>query len=151
MKLLKKSLKNEAGQVLPMALVLLVLGGLLVVPMLSLMTTNLNANRIIEEETSGIYAADAGIQDVLWVLGNDDEPFPPGVDSYVLPETVNGMIVTIEKENVVPVADGDLYTLKSTASLNSENITVIRAQAVAGSSDWSWLFEHVLISEAEIE
>src|SRR4030065_1676787 len=99
-----KLLKNEAGQVLPMALVLLVLGGLLVVPMLSLMTTNLNANRIIEEETSGIYSADAGIQDALWKLGNGVDPFENG-DSYVLtedgiplgtPVTVNGMTVTVD-------------------------------------------------------
>src|SRR4030042_1348428 len=130
MKLLKKSLKNEAGQVLPMALVLLVLGGLLVVPMLSLMTTNLNANRIIEEETSGIYAADAGIQDALWKLGDGVDLFENG-DSYVLtengtPVTINGMTVTIEKEKPTQqMVDGDLYTVRSTAYLNDKVVTVI--------------------------
>ena len=61
MKLLKRIFKTESGQVLPMALVLLVLGGLLVVPTLALMTTNLNANRVVDQSNLRLYAADAGI------------------------------------------------------------------------------------------
>jgi hypothetical protein len=145
MKLLKRILKKEAGQALPMALILLVLGGLLVVPTLAFMTTNLNANRIIEVKTSGIYAADAGIQDAIWKLGNDIDPFPGGITSYDLAETINGMTVTVEKQ----VLDGDLYTLKSTARLNGQVKAVIVAQALAG-SDYAWLFEHAITSSGSV-
>ncbi len=50
MKLLKRILKDEAGQALPMALVLLVLGGFLVVPTLALMTGTLGYQLVDETE-----------------------------------------------------------------------------------------------------
>ena len=152
MRLLKKmkgKLKNEAGQALPMALIMLVLGGLLVVPTLSFMTTNLNANRTVNVKTSAIYAADAGIQDALWKLGNDVDPFPGGITFYNLAETPNGMTVTIEKQALTTEPDGDLYTLKSTAKLNGQVKAVIVAQAFKG-SDFSWLFDHAITSGGNV-
>ena len=143
---MKGKLKNEAGQALPMALIMLVLGGFLVVPTLALMTTNLTANRTVDTKTSAIYAADAGIQDALWKLGNDVDPFPGGINSYNLAETLNGMTVTVEKVALVD----DLYTLKATARLDDEVKAVITAQAVAG-SDYSWLFDQALTSENDVE
>jgi len=145
LKTMKRKLKSESGQALPMALIMLVLGGLLVVPTLSFMTTNLNANRIIEEKTEGISAADAGIQDALWKLGNDVDPFPGGISSYDLAETLNGMTVTVEKVALV----GDLYTLKATARLDGEDKAVITAQAVAG-SDYSWFFDSAITSKTTV-
>ncbi|MBM4446998.1 MAG: hypothetical protein FJ023_06555 [Chloroflexi bacterium] len=144
MKLLKRILKKESGQVLPMALVLMVLGGLLVVPVLSLMTTNLTANREIVENTLGIYAADAGIMDAFWKVGNGIALFASD-NSYDLTEEVNGMTVTVELQNL----EVDLYTIRSTARLNGEIKSVIEAQAVAG-SDFSWLFEHAITSSGSI-
>jgi hypothetical protein len=148
MKLLKNILRNEGGQALPMALILLVLGGLIIVPMLHFMTTNLNTNRVIETKTAGIYGADAGIQDALWKLGDGVDPFASG-DSYDLSENVNGMTVTVEKQALSSVEDGDLYTVKSTARLNGEPKAVIIAQAVSG-YDFSWLFQHAITSAGDI-
>ncbi|MGB8706820.1 MAG: hypothetical protein WCD72_02565 [Dehalococcoidia bacterium] len=149
--MLKRILRSESGQALPMALILLVLGGLLVVPTLSFMTTSLNANRTINTKTSAIYAADAGIQDALWKLGNGVDPFPNDATSYDLKENetpviINGMTVTVEKQALV----GDLYTLRSVAKLNGEVKAVIVAQAVSG-SDFSWLFDHAIVSESKID
>ena len=147
MKLLKRILKDEAGQALPMALILLVLGGFLVVPTLALMTTNLTANRIIEVKTSAIYAADAGIQDALWKLGNGILLFESS-NSYDLPENINGMTVTVEKVALV----GDLYTLKSTATSTLDNKikAVITAQARAGAS-FDNLFKNALTSAGDVD
>jgi hypothetical protein len=151
MKLLRKALRGEAGQALPITLILLVLGGLLIVPMLSLMTTNLNANIWTEEKTKGIYAADAGIQDALWKLGNDVDPFENG-DSYNLeengnPVTINGMTVTVDK---MALDEEDMYTLRATARLDGDVKAVIIAQAISG-SDFSWLFKHALNSLNDVE
>jgi hypothetical protein len=150
MKLLKRILKEQAGQALPMALILLVLGGLIIVPMLSLMTTNLNANRVVETKTEGIYAADAGIQDALWKLGDGVDPFTGG-DSYELeedgtPAIINGMTVTIEKVKLTE----KLYTIKATSRLDGEVKAVIVAQAIAGSKDYSWLFKQAITSTGSI-
>lgn len=151
MKLLKSMLKNQAGQALPMVLILLVLGGLLIVPMLSFMTTNLTAGRVIEGKTEGIYAADAGIADALWKLGNGVPLFASG-PSYLLTENgnpviINGMTVTVEKVAITQHEGGDLYTLRSTATstLDGKVKAVITAQAVAG-SNYAWLFEHAITS-----
>src|SRR4030042_689068 len=155
MKLLKRMIKGEAGQALPMALVLLVLGGLLIVPILSFMTTNLTAHRMVDVKTSATYAADAGIQDALWKLGNGVEPFADNA-SYVLTENgnpviLNGMTVTVEEfEATQASASGYLYSVKSTASLDGEPKAVITAQAHAGAS-FHWLFDNALTSAGNVE
>jgi hypothetical protein len=74
MKLLTQMLRNEAGQALPMALILMLLGGFLVVPLLALTTTNLNATRVIDQKTLDIYAADAGDEEGLWKVRYDFLP-----------------------------------------------------------------------------
>ena len=66
MKPLIRMLRKEAGQALPMALVLLFVGAMIIVPTLYLTTTNLTATRVIDQKTRDIYAADAGIDDGLW-------------------------------------------------------------------------------------
>jgi hypothetical protein len=51
-----------------MALILLVVGGLLIVPTVNLTSTSLNYHRIIEENTQELYAADSGMQYAQWHL-----------------------------------------------------------------------------------
>jgi hypothetical protein len=94
-------LQNEAGQALAMALILMLLGGFLVVPLLDLTTTNLNATRVIDEKTRELYAADAGVEHALWHLQSEDRlsiinpddtwPMPP----YNLGENINSKDVQV--------------------------------------------------------
>ncbi len=69
--MLKRILRKQAGQVLPMALVLLTVGAMVIVPTLILTQTNLNATQIVDRHTAELYAADAGIQDAMWYLQSD--------------------------------------------------------------------------------
>lgn len=85
MKLLKSLFKNEDGQVLPMALILLVLGSLLVVPALSLMSTNLITNRQVDQSNLELYAADAGVENILWNIQKDPNTLP----AEGTPKTIN--------------------------------------------------------------
>lgn len=89
-RLLKQMLSSEKGQALPAVLALLVLGGLTIAPSLNYTATSLNSSRILREGVNGAYAADAGVEDVLWSLGND---MPP---STQLPENLNQMAVTMQ-------------------------------------------------------
>jgi hypothetical protein len=66
MKQLIRMLKKEAGQALPMALILLFVGAMVTVVILDLATTNLKATEVIDQKTRNLYAADAGIDDGLW-------------------------------------------------------------------------------------
>ena len=91
-RLLKRMISSEKGQALPLVLALLALGGLTIVPMLDYSTTILNSGRIIDEGVKGIYAADAGVEDALWSLGNGTSP------SQELLENINQMGVNIQTE-----------------------------------------------------
>jgi hypothetical protein len=143
MRLLKGILKTEAGQALPMALLLLALGGFLVVPTLGLMTTNLTANRVVDRANLELYAADAGVEDALWNIKYGTEPqggWAGWQDQLDLNDkTVN---VTISKQTDQP------YKITSTASADGHSTTVqcfVNTQA-----DFSWLFEHAITSGGDV-
>jgi hypothetical protein len=112
----KRILKKEAGQALPMALILLVLGGFLVVPTLAFMTTNLNANRQIDRKNLELYAADAGVENVLWNIQDDPGILPAEGNTLPLDfpdQTINGMnTVTTTIENL----GNRIYKIKSIAT-----------------------------------
>lgn len=84
-------MKNESGQAaLVIVLILLVLGALIIGVLLAFMGTGLKAGQAHEERTQELYAADAGIEDALWKLKNDQVPSDP----YFL--TVNDKDVKVE-------------------------------------------------------
>lgn len=97
--ILRKITNGERGQVLPIVLALLALGGLTIAASLNYVSTGLNSGRIIDMKVKGIYAAEAGIEDALWSIKMGNPP------SQQLEETVNGMEVSIQYES-----EG-LYTL----------------------------------------
>lgn len=65
-------LRKEAGQTLPMALLLMLLGAMAIIPTLSLAATNLKATSSVNQHTRELYAADAGINNALWYLQSDN-------------------------------------------------------------------------------
>jgi hypothetical protein len=96
MRVLKGMFKSESGQVLPIALVLLVLGAFLVIPVISLMTTNLNANRQVDQANLETYAADAGVENIIWEMAQDPGLLPAEGETNqktvnIDEQTMNGM------------------------------------------------------------
>jgi len=90
---IKSLIKSERGLALPIALILLALGGLLITPALSYAATSLNAGQSTVKNVSGLYAAEAGIEDTLWCLENS---VPTNTS---LSENLNGMTVTMQTED----------------------------------------------------
>ena len=88
----KQLIGSEKGQALPVVLALLVLGGLTIASALGYATTSLNSSRIIREDVKGVYAADAGVEDTLWLLANGLSP------SAQLTENINQMAVVIQTQ-----------------------------------------------------
>ena len=72
MKLLKKVIKGERGQALPIVLVLLVIGGLLIVPTLNYASTSLKGHQVTETKTMELYSADAGVEDAMHKIVTDN-------------------------------------------------------------------------------
>ena len=98
-KLLKRIIRNEKGQALPIVLALLVLCGFAVVPSLNYVATSLDSSRNIQSSIKGLYAADAGIENALWCLEHEVSP------DEQLAESINQADVTMQTETL-----GD-YTL----------------------------------------
>ncbi len=92
LKFLKKIVRSEKGQALPVVLILIALGELMVVPTLNFTATGLNSSRNIEERTKGLYAAEAGVEYALWCLENAI------LLPQQLPEPINQMSVSIQVE-----------------------------------------------------
>ena len=94
-RLWQQIVKGETGQALIAVLALLVVGGLIIAPTISYASTSLKAGQIIQKSTSGILAADAGVEYALWHIKNYDFPLP-----LELQENINQMEVEMEYETI---------------------------------------------------
>lgn len=88
-RLLRQLVRNESGYILPLVLVIVAVGGLTLVPILDFAATSLRGSRTVEKGVSAMFAADAGVEYVLWCLDNGISP------PAQLPETINGMDVSL--------------------------------------------------------
>jgi hypothetical protein len=113
-RMLKRLIKTEKGQALPMVLILMVIGGLILAPTLTYTTSGLKVGQAYESMSEEFYAADAGIEDGLWQIKWDHLP-----DQFINYErydydaeygpynvSVNGIDVEVKIENIW-VADID--------------------------------------------
>jgi hypothetical protein len=64
----KGVIRNEKGYLLITVLILLVVGGLILAPLLGLMSTGLLAGKVYEKKMDELYAADAGVEDAIWKI-----------------------------------------------------------------------------------
>ena len=76
MKLMKEIHKRESGQVMILALILLVIGSLVIAPLLAYMGSGLIVGRAYEEMMDELYAADSGIEDAIFNI------LTPGAPHY---------------------------------------------------------------------
>ena len=150
MKSIGKQIKSEPGYALPAVLIILLLGALIIVPSLSLLDTSLNANRVIDEEDTGVYAADAGIQYAMWhVRPNYDGEFElPAIGEEVtldFPETIRDHTVAVTISNV---SDGGntTYQIMSTATKESNDTNIVSYVAIIPATDGISPFDYALCS-----
>jgi hypothetical protein len=89
----QRAIRDEKGQVLIMVLILLVVGGLILTPLLGLMSTGLLAGKVYEKKMDELYAADAGVEDAIWKITHNESISYPYY--YPKPLTINGKIVDV--------------------------------------------------------
>ena len=103
-KIWSELIRNEKGQALPLVLMLLVVGGFTIGAVLTYVSTGLNVGQIQEERLAELYAADAGIEDGLWRIQNDEvllDPYDYEAEfTYTLPVGINEKEVVV---NVTPI------------------------------------------------
>jgi cytoskeletal protein CcmA (bactofilin family) len=121
--LVKRIVRQEKGHGLDLVLTLLGLGGLIMAPLLGLMSTGLLAGQVYENKTDELYAADAGVEDGIWHLQQGGSP------DDILELTVNGKAVTVEIEEL-PHDCYELatYEITSTAVSQDGSTTTVLAR-----------------------
>jgi hypothetical protein len=71
----KKMVKGEKGQALIVVLIMMLFGSLIIVPVMAHISTGLKVGQeVYEEKMYLLYAADAGVEDALWQMQNDQLP-----------------------------------------------------------------------------
>lgn len=133
---LNKLIRDEKGQALMIALVLMLVGGLIVTPVLGHMGTGLKAGQVFEERMNGQYAADAGVENALWRLSTGDLTVPAF--------TINGSTVNVTIED----KGNSVYKITSIASSDSSPNTII--EAFVSVQDFSFFLEHAVTSGGEV-
>ena len=157
----KGVIKNEQGYALTLVLILLVVGGLILTPLLGLMSTGLLAGKVYEKKTDELYAADAGVEDAIWRIQSNNLTFVNN-SSEPLYLTVNGKNVTVEvyREDLDPTVCGTEFTYRilsitatddagGTAAIDSS--TTIDAHLSVSYLDLSALLDNAIISNDTID
>ena len=124
MKIAAKSLvRDEKGRAMVLALLLLVFGGLILTPLLGLMSTGLAAGQVYEKKTDELYAADAGVEYAIWHLEQGGDP------DDVLELTLNGKNVTVQIDKLDnPCYEPAIYDITSTAVSTEGSSTTVLAE-----------------------
>ena len=159
--MLKGAIRGQEGNVFILVLVLLVLGGLILTPLLGLMSTGLIAGQVYEKKTDELYAADAGVEDAIWRIQSNNLTFDSNNYSYLQPLTVNGksVDVVVYREDLDPTACGTEFTYRvlSIAATNDsggtaaiDSSTTVDAHLVVSYMDFSALLDNALVSNDTI-
>jgi len=85
---------------LPAVLAMFAIGSLFIVPSISYVATNLKAGVLATEEFEGILTADAGVEDALWKIINDDPDF---LEPYTITD-INGLSIDIDIDEIDTLA-----------------------------------------------
>jgi len=97
--------RGEAGIALPVVLILLTLGSLMLIPSLNYVTTSIQAGERDEKNIEGLYVADAGVEDALWIISNNATASLP--HSYQLTD-INGMSVDVTIDDVYMIGGEEI-------------------------------------------
>jgi len=145
----KRAIRDEQGKVLILVLVLLVVGGLVLTPLLGLMSTGLVAGQVYEKKTDELYAADAGVEDAVWKIQQGEVPVCSGDPSrsYNISD-VNGKKV----EYTITYVDGLTYRVISTATGDGSG-TEVEAYVIGASVclNYSGILNQIITSQGEID
>ena len=118
----KMAFKEENGAVLPFALIILMVGVLVVIPLLSLGSTALMTSEVYEDRLLQVYAADAGIEWAMWHISSQTTQVPSGGE-VTLPEFLSNGLPT----NVTITDLGDRQYRITSSSGNADSAIVIEA------------------------
>ena len=93
--------KGEEGVTLVIVMLMMTVGSLLIVPTLSFVSTSVQTGEVFEEKLEALYAAEAGVEEALWIMVNEKpESFPHPMELT----GINGMTVDVVIEALETIA-----------------------------------------------
>jgi len=117
---LNKLIRGERGQALIIVLVLMLLGGLIIAPLLSYMSTGLWTGKVVyENRMMELYAADAGVENAIYFMKTN-----PGFPTPVTVPTPDVNSRTLDV-NIETTTDPKVYKITSTATANDKSTTIV--------------------------
>ena len=151
--IMKRATRQEEGNVLILVLVVLVVGGLILTPLLGLMSTGLLAGQVYEKKTAELYAADGGVEDAIWKIQNPDEsglPYtcgdPPWSYDYETSD-INGKHVHV----YIDYLGEGTHRITSTATTDGGGNTTIEAYLAVSYLDLAALLDNAIVSDDTID
>ena len=154
----KRIVRDEKGGAMELVLTLLTVGGLIMAPLLGLMSTGLLAGQVYEMKTDELYAADAGVEDAVWKIDNQVDEVKylycgEGNHSWSYPEPGDPPFEVNNKSVAVTITwvDNSTYRVESIATGNASGTNV--TAYITGESkygDYTGLLDHILTSPGEI-
>ena len=167
--IVKGAIRDEKGNVLILVLILLVVGGLVLTPLLGLMSTGLMAGQAYERHVHRLYAADTGVEDAIWKIKYDPpeswEPNDDPPDSYIYeypePLTVNGrkvqVVIYAYDWDPTPCVENITYRILSTVITDDGggtaaivNSIMIDAHLSVSYLDLSFLLDNAIVSDNSV-
>jgi len=135
---LRKIVGGQKGQVLPIVLILLIIGGLLIVPTLNYASTSLKGYQVTERKAEELYAADSGVEYALIKLSKGETTLA----NYQL----NGKTVSV---TITDMGDGS-YLITSTATTSSSGSSTTIHTGVSASGSFAFLFDNAITSNGDV-
>ena len=153
----KRLARDEKGQVMVLALILLVVGGLIIAPLMGFMSTGLIAGEVYERRMDELYAADAGVEDALWNIQLETDKVTgltqcnPSTNYTITDVNGKKVGVNITLMTIMDNLPCD-YRIVSTATGDGSG-TEIDAYIIGTSKygDYSGILNNVLTSQGEID
>jgi len=154
----KRAIGDEQGHVLIMALILLVVGGLILTPLLGLMSTGLVAGQVYEKKTDELYAADAGVEDAIWRIQNRvpesypySYPEPLTEDPFIVNgKSVEVEILRVETDESTQCRKVYRYQIGSNATGTDGGTTTVEAFLVSVGLNYSALAGNAITSGGDV-
>ena len=150
MDFIKKIGRDECGMALPVMLVILLLASFIVVPVVTFMGTNVISNRLVDDSSNELYAADSGVEKALWHVRYDYELVLPsqGEDpiSINFAEEINDKTVAV----TISYEDTQMYKITSTATGDNDGNTTIESLVSVSYLDLAWLFDSAITSPGDV-
>ena len=167
---MKNLIRDEKGAALILALILLLIGGLISAALLNHMGSGILAGEVHERRTDELYAADAGVEDAIWIISHQSiEPWLwqesddyPGWWVYEYPEPLivndRSVGVTLYRQDLDPTCGEELvYRILATAMTEDgggvasiPSSTTVEAYLSATYMDFSSLLDNAIVSDNSI-